>query len=38
MFPAGHRIFADGGFTTKFWLIRSGRVTLDVHVPGAAGH
>jgi CRP/FNR family cyclic AMP-dependent transcriptional regulator len=34
MFPVGHRIFADGGFATKFWLIRSGSVTLDVHVPG----
>ena len=33
-FPAGHRIFETGGFAGKFWLIRSGRVSLDVHVPG----
>jgi CRP-like cAMP-binding protein len=33
-FPAGHRIFETGGFAAKFWLIRSGRVALDVHVPG----
>jgi CRP/FNR family transcriptional regulator, cyclic AMP receptor protein len=34
MFPAGHRIFADGGHTAKFWLIESGYVALDVQVPG----
>ncbi len=33
-FPAGHRIFETGGFAGKFWLIRSGRVALDMHVPG----
>jgi CRP/FNR family cyclic AMP-dependent transcriptional regulator len=33
-FPAGHRIFADGGYAGKFWLIRSGHVALDLHVPG----
>ena len=33
-FPAGHRIFETGGFAGKFWLIRSGRVSLDVQVPG----
>jgi CRP-like cAMP-binding protein len=33
-FPAGHRIFEDGGFASKFWLIQSGRVALDVQVPG----
>ena len=33
-FPAGHRIFETGGFAGKFWLIRSGRVALDVQVPG----
>jgi len=34
VFPAGHRIFEEGGFASKFWLIQSGHVTLDVHVPG----
>jgi len=34
MFPAGHRIFEDGGFASKFWLIQSGHVSLDMHVPG----
>jgi CRP/FNR family transcriptional regulator, cyclic AMP receptor protein len=34
MFPAGHRIFADGGYGGGFWLIESGYVALDVQVPG----
>lgn len=34
MFPAGRRIFEDGGHASKFWLIQSGRVLLDLHVPG----
>jgi CRP/FNR family cyclic AMP-dependent transcriptional regulator len=34
MFPAGHRIFAEGGHVGSFWLIESGYVTLDVDVPG----
>jgi CRP-like cAMP-binding protein len=33
-FPAGRRIFEDGGFAGKFWLIQSGHVALDVCVPG----
>jgi CRP/FNR family transcriptional regulator, cyclic AMP receptor protein len=33
-FPAGHRIFADGGFAGRFWLVQSGYVSLDMHVPG----
>jgi CRP/FNR family cyclic AMP-dependent transcriptional regulator len=33
LFPAGHRIFAEGGYTGKFWLIESGYVELDVQVP-----
>jgi CRP/FNR family transcriptional regulator, cyclic AMP receptor protein len=33
-FPAGHRIFEDGGYAARFWLIRSGSVRLDVRVPG----
>ena len=34
MFPARHRIFADGDEADKFWLIQSGYVALDVSVPG----
>lgn len=33
-FPAGHRIFAEGGHVGSFWLIESGYVALDVEVPG----
>ena len=33
-FPAGHRVFADGGYVGSFWLIESGYVDLDVRVPG----
>ena len=33
-FPAGHRIFEDGGFAGKFWLIQSGHAVLDMNVPG----
>jgi CRP-like cAMP-binding protein len=34
MFPAGHRLFADGEYADKFWLIESGHVALDLLVPG----
>ena len=34
MFPAGFRVFADGGYADRFWLIESGYVDLDVQVPG----
>lgn len=33
-FPARHRLFEDGGNANRFWLIRSGHVALDLHVPG----
>jgi CRP/FNR family cyclic AMP-dependent transcriptional regulator len=33
-FPAKSRLFEDGGHATKFWLIQSGRVRLDLNVPG----
>ena len=33
-FPARHRLFEDGGNATRFWLIQSGHVSLDVHIPG----
>jgi CRP/FNR family transcriptional regulator, cyclic AMP receptor protein len=33
-FPARHRLFEDGGTANRFWLIQSGHVSLDLHVPG----
>ncbi|MFI6845196.1 cyclic nucleotide-binding domain-containing protein [Kitasatospora sp. NBC_00085] len=33
-FPAGTRIFEEDGVADRFWVIRSGLVALDVHVPG----
>src|SRR5580704_4596559 len=33
-FPARHRLFEDGGSANRFWLIQSGQVLLDLHVPG----
>jgi CRP/FNR family transcriptional regulator, cyclic AMP receptor protein len=32
--PARHRFFEEGGYATHFWLVQSGHVTVDVHVPG----
>lgn len=32
--PAGRRLFDEGEPADRFWLIRSGRVVLDLHVPG----
>ncbi|MGD0067399.1 MAG: Crp/Fnr family transcriptional regulator [Streptosporangiaceae bacterium] len=34
VFPARHRLFEDGGHAGRCWLIQSGYVALDVHVPG----
>lgn len=33
-FPAGTRIFDEDDQADRFWILRSGRVALDVHVPG----
>ena len=33
-FPAGARIFEEGSRADRFWIIHTGWVTLDVHVPG----
>jgi len=33
-FPSRHRLFEDGGHASRFWLIQSGCVALDVNVPG----
>jgi len=32
--PAGHRFFEEGGPATSMWLISTGRVALDLRVPG----
>ncbi|MCX4673719.1 cyclic nucleotide-binding domain-containing protein [Streptomyces sp. NBC_01381] len=33
-FPAGTRIFEEGGHADRFWIVRTGSVVLDMHVPG----
>ncbi|GCD95836.1 cyclic nucleotide-binding domain-containing protein [Embleya hyalina] len=33
-FPAETRVFEEAGAADRFWLIRSGLVALDIHVPG----
>jgi CRP/FNR family cyclic AMP-dependent transcriptional regulator len=33
-YPAGHRIFTEGGPANAFWLIERGTVTLDLNIPG----
>jgi CRP/FNR family transcriptional regulator, cyclic AMP receptor protein len=33
-FPAGQRLFEEGGSANHFWLLRSGSVALDLHIPG----
>ncbi|MCX4781593.1 cyclic nucleotide-binding domain-containing protein [Streptomyces sp. NBC_01264] len=33
-FAEGKRIFNEGGRADRFWIVRTGTVTLDVHVPG----
>jgi len=33
-FPAHHRLFEEGGSAGRFWLLQSGHVVLDLHVPG----
>jgi CRP-like cAMP-binding protein len=30
----GYRLFAQGRPATRFWLLRSGRVSLDIDTPG----
>ncbi|MFD7106134.1 Crp/Fnr family transcriptional regulator [Streptomyces celluloflavus] len=32
--PRGTRIFEEGRLADRFWVIRSGLVALDLHVPG----
>jgi CRP/FNR family transcriptional regulator, cyclic AMP receptor protein len=31
----GHRLFEEGDHASRLWLIRSGHVALDLHVPGS---
>ena len=33
-FKAGNYIFREGSAATRFYLIRHGRVVLEIHVPG----
>jgi CRP-like cAMP-binding protein len=33
-FPQGTRLFTEGGRADRFWIIRTGTVDLDMHVPG----
>ncbi|MBB0246941.1 Crp/Fnr family transcriptional regulator [Streptomyces alkaliphilus] len=33
-FPQGHRIFEERGRADRFWVLRSGSVTLDLRLPG----
>lgn len=33
-FAEGTRLFREGGHADRLWIVRSGTVALDVHVPG----
>ncbi|MGC0327985.1 CRP-like cAMP-binding protein [Streptomyces sp. SAI-170] len=33
-FEAGSRLFEEGQRANRFWIIRTGTVALDLHVPG----
>ncbi|KOU74154.1 regulator [Streptomyces sp. MMG1533] len=33
-FPQGARLFEEGDRADRFWIIRTGTVALDMHVPG----
>ncbi|MFD7227707.1 Crp/Fnr family transcriptional regulator [Streptomyces sp. NPDC059881] len=33
-FREGARVFEEGHLADRFWIIRSGTVCLDIHVPG----
>ncbi|MFF2324562.1 MULTISPECIES: Crp/Fnr family transcriptional regulator [unclassified Streptomyces] len=34
-FPQGARLFQEGDHAERFWILRSGSVTLDFRVPGS---
>jgi CRP-like cAMP-binding protein len=33
-FEAGSRLFEEGRRADRFWIVRTGTVALDLHVPG----
>ncbi|MET7916657.1 cyclic nucleotide-binding domain-containing protein [Streptomyces avermitilis] len=33
-FPEGTRLFEEGARADRFWVIRTGAIDLDMHVPG----
>ncbi|MDQ0988870.1 Crp/Fnr family transcriptional regulator [Streptomyces sp. V3I7] len=33
-FEAGARLFEEGRLADRFWIVRTGTVALDLHVPG----
>ncbi|WP_107481430.1 cyclic nucleotide-binding domain-containing protein [Streptomyces malaysiense] len=33
-YPGATRVFEEGGVADRFWIIRTGTVALDIHVPG----
>ncbi|GHE56406.1 cyclic nucleotide-binding domain-containing protein [Streptomyces spiralis] len=33
-FDAGSRLFEEGRHADRFWIVRTGTVALDLHVPG----
>ncbi len=33
-FPQGTRLFEEGSRADRFWIIRTGTIQLDMHVPG----
>ncbi|WP_330292378.1 cyclic nucleotide-binding domain-containing protein [Streptomyces sp. NBC_00576] len=33
-FPQGTHLFKEGGRADRFWIIRTGTIALDMHVPG----
>ncbi|MEU9733862.1 cyclic nucleotide-binding domain-containing protein [Streptomyces sp. NPDC048002] len=33
-FPQDRRLFNEGGRADRFWIVRDGRLALDLHVPG----
>lgn len=35
VYDAGERLFVEGGQADRFWIVRHGRVALEITVPGA---
>ncbi|MGW4287925.1 Crp/Fnr family transcriptional regulator [Streptomyces sp. NPDC004673] len=33
-FPAGARLFEEGRRADRFWIVRTGTLCLDLHIPG----